>query len=162
MAAESTPRSDDGSATGAADTGALDACLLLFRADTELRRRFDAVLSDVHGLGVTDFTVLANLADVPGRQLRRVDLASRLGLTASAVTRLLAPLEQVGLVERRSNPDDARVALAVLTDAGVARVAEARDTAGRRAAELLEAQLTRDDIVVLGRLLARLVPAASH
>lgn len=140
----------------------LAVCLTLFRADTELRRRFDAVLSDLHGLGVTDFSVLLHLADAPNRQLRRVDLANRLGLTASAVTRLLIPLEKVGLVDRRANPDDARVALAVLTPAGRERVAQARTSAQTRAADLLAAHFTPDEVATLGRLLDRLVPAATR
>lgn len=143
-------------------TAALDVCLTLFRADTELRRRFDAVLSDVHGLGVTDYSVLRNLADAPGQQLRRVDLATRLGLTASAVTRLLIPLEKVGLVDRRANPGDARVALAVLTPAGRQRVAEADESARSRADELLGPQLSDREIALLGQLLARLTPGVTR
>lgn len=148
--------------TGGGGLSELAICLMLFRADTELRRRFDAVLSDVHGLSVTDFSVLLHLADAPQQQLRRVDLASRLGLTASAVTRLLVPLEKVGLVSRRANPGDARVALAVLTPAGRERITEARASAQHRAEELLSAHFTAEEIATLGHLLERLIPATTR
>lgn len=154
--------SDAGSGSDQSQLDELTICFTLFRADTELRRRFDAVLSDVHGLSVTDFAVLLNLADAPQQQLRRVDLASRLGLTASAVTRLLIPLEKVGLVSRRSNPGDARVALAVLTPAGRERITEARASAQQRAAELLRVHFTPEEIDTLGQLLERLVPASNR
>lgn len=53
-----------------------------------------------------------------GTRLRRIDLAERLGLTASGVTRTLIPLEKLGLVERQPDPRDARVGYALLTHAG--------------------------------------------
>jgi DNA-binding MarR family transcriptional regulator len=57
--------------------------------------------------------------------LRRVDLAERLGVTASGVTRSLLPLEKLGLVERQPDPRDARVGYALITDAGKGLLANA-------------------------------------
>ncbi|UUZ55216.1 MarR family transcriptional regulator [Massilia sp. H-1] len=51
----------------------------------------------------------------PGGRIRRVDLAERVSLTASGVTRTLLPLEKIGLVTRQSDPRDARVGFAVIT-----------------------------------------------
>ena len=50
--------------------------------------------------------------------MRRVDLAERVGLTASGVTRTLLPLEKIGLVTRESDPRDARVGFAAITPVG--------------------------------------------
>jgi len=56
---------------------------------------------------------------------RRVDLAERLGLTASGVTRSLLPLEKIGLVTRQSDPRDARVGYALITPTGLELVTNA-------------------------------------
>ena len=62
--------------------------------------------------------ILYHLERAPGTRLRRIDLAERLGLTASGVTRSLLPLEKLGLVSRQPDPRDARVGYALLTEAG--------------------------------------------
>src|SRR6266487_3457144 len=77
--------------------------------------RADAELGAIHGLGISDFAALHHLAQAQGGRLRRVDLARRLALTPSGVTRLLAPLERRGLVTREASGDDARATYAVLT-----------------------------------------------
>jgi DNA-binding MarR family transcriptional regulator len=51
-------------------------------------------------------------------RLRRIDLAERMGLTASGVMRTLLPLEKIGLVGRESDPRNARVGHATLTPTG--------------------------------------------
>ena len=94
-----------------------------------MARRFDQVLGSVHGLGFTDFVVMLELFHAPAKRLRRVELAERVGMSASGVTRVLAPLEKVGLVMRLSDPRDARVGFAVLTPVGEERIAEAIETA---------------------------------
>lgn len=105
-----------------ADTAAanpsLEFCLRLTRAYATLTRRLDNALSNLHGLSFGDFMVLYYLDRAQGKRLRRIDLAERLGLTASGVTRTLLPLEKLGLVSRQPDPRDARVGYASLTDAG--------------------------------------------
>jgi len=96
----------------------LEFCLRLTRAYATLTRRLDNALSSVHGLSFGDFMILYYLGRSPGKRLRRVDLAERLGLTASGVTRTLLPLEKLGLVARQPDPRDARVGYALLSDAG--------------------------------------------
>jgi DNA-binding MarR family transcriptional regulator len=80
--------------------------------------RVDAELGGVHGLGLSDFAALHALAEAPGGRLRRVDLARRLALTPSGVTRLLGPLERRGIVTREEDTNDARATFAVLTRSG--------------------------------------------
>src|SRR5215831_17618345 len=96
----------------------LDFCLRLAKAHAALVRRFDSRLGTLHGLSLGDFILLFNLSRAPGGKLRRVDLAAQLGLTASAVTRALIPLERIGLVTRQRDLRDARVGYAVLTKRG--------------------------------------------
>lgn len=137
----------------------LAVCLLLARADAELRKRFDASLSSWHGLSRNDFTILLHLRRAPEGQLRRVDLAERLGLTPSGVTRLLGPLERIGLVERRTHPADARVALTGLTPAGEQMADDAQVTASTLAEDILHNRMNPNQLADLQALLARLAPA---
>ena len=99
-------------------TTATDFCLRLARAHAVLVRRFDNALGNHHGISFSDFQLLNHLARAPGGRLRRVDLAERVGLTASGVTRTLLPLEKIGLVTRQPDPRDARVGFAAITPVG--------------------------------------------
>ena len=137
-------------------TEPLDVCLLVARAEAALRRRFDRPLSGGHGLSLNDFILLDHLDRAPDHQLRRVDLADRVGLSPSGVTRLLAPLERIGLVERRSDPADARVSLAALTPTGERHVADARRTAAGVATDVVRERFGPDEVATLAALLARL------
>jgi DNA-binding MarR family transcriptional regulator len=109
--------------------GQLEFCLAVARAHAALTRRFDGRLGAFHGISFADFALLRQLSGAPGGRLRRVDLAQRLGLTPSAVTRGLIPLEKVGLVRREPDPNDARVSYATLTAAGRRILEEAVETA---------------------------------
>ncbi|HLJ26817.1 MAG TPA: MarR family transcriptional regulator [Candidatus Angelobacter sp.] len=102
----------------------LSFCLRLAKANAALVRRFDGRLGTLHGIGFGDFMVLLALSQAPGAKLRRIDLAGELGLTASAVTRTLIPLEKIGLVKRQHDPRDARVGYATLTESGRRILAE--------------------------------------
>ncbi|MEV4338643.1 MarR family transcriptional regulator [Streptomyces sp. NPDC049590] len=136
---------------------ALDAALRLVRAQTALVRRFDARLGGLHGVSLADFTLLLRLAQAPGARMRRVDLADALGLTASGVTRGLAPLERIGLVTREPDARDARVAYAALTATGRRRLTEMLTTARETAAEIFSTQnWPSTDLTRLTDLLTRL------
>jgi len=104
--------------TTTAVSDSLSLCIALFRAQAVLSRRFDGRLGSWHGLSFGDFIVLLHISHAEDARLRRVDLARELGLTASAVTRMLIPLEKIGLVSRQNDDNDGRVGYAVLTKAG--------------------------------------------
>jgi DNA-binding MarR family transcriptional regulator len=113
-----------------ADTApALEFCFRLNRAYSTLTRRLDISLGTYHGLSFADFMILSNLSRAPDGRLRRIDLAERLGLTASGITRALIPLEKIGLVKRQPDPRDARIGYAVLTAAGAKLLANALSSA---------------------------------
>ncbi|MFJ4187894.1 MarR family winged helix-turn-helix transcriptional regulator [Kitasatospora sp. NPDC089509] len=147
----------DGSPGTVARPDPLDTALRLVRAQTALVKRFDASLSGLHGVSLSDFTLLLHLAQAPGGRMRRVDLAEALGLTASGVTRGLAPLERIGLVTREAAARDARVAYAALTPTGRERLGEMLHTARQVAADHFAAdRWTSEDLTQLTTLLTRL------
>ncbi|MFG2845381.1 MarR family winged helix-turn-helix transcriptional regulator [Kitasatospora sp. NPDC048296] len=133
----------------------LHTALRLVRAQTAVVKRFDAGLSGLHGVSLSDFTLLLHLAQAPGGRMRRVDLAEALGLTASGVTRGLAPLERIGLVSREAAARDARVTYAALTPTGRERLTEMLYTARQVAADAF-AQWPAEDLTLLSGLLTRL------
>lgn len=98
-------------------------------------RRFDARLSS-HSIGLNDFMILFHLNQAPEERLRRIDLAEKIGLSASGVTRMLAPLEKLGMVKREANKRDARVSYVKLTKAGKRILTEAMGSAEMTASEL--------------------------
>lgn len=122
------------------DTAALpstDFCLRLARAHAAFVRRFDIALGNHHGISFGDFQVLNHLARADGGRLRRVDLAEKLGLSASGVTRTLLPLEKIGLISRQPDPLDARVGFAAVTVVGEEMLVNATVTADLVSRDLL-------------------------
>lgn len=116
---------------------ATDFCLQLSRVTTAMTRRLDAWLGNHHGISFADYQMLRHLARAPEGRLRRVDLAERLGLTASGVTRSLMPLEKIGLVGRQSDPRDARVGYAIITATGAELAATADALVEQMAADMI-------------------------
>jgi DNA-binding MarR family transcriptional regulator len=106
----------------------LDSWVRFLRAHAAVTRALSAELVRDHGLTINDYEVLLYLSRAPDRMMRRIDLAESVLLTASGITRLLDGLERSGYVGRARCPTDARVSYACLTDAGSAKLAEARDT----------------------------------
>jgi DNA-binding MarR family transcriptional regulator len=123
---------------GVTSSPALTTCLRLLRAQATLVRRFEGPLGSLHGLSLPDLQLLLLLEAEPEGRLRRVDLAERLSMSQSSMTRMLGPLERVGLVERSADPGDARAVYASLTPSGRTRVLEARTTAERVAGTAFE------------------------
>jgi DNA-binding MarR family transcriptional regulator len=89
----------------------------LMNLQAKIQKRVGSALS-VHGLGLSDYFVLNQLYIAPSQKMRRNELAERVGLSPSGITRLLNPLEKIGLVEKESNPRDARVSLVTLSASG--------------------------------------------
>lgn len=102
--------------------------LNLAKAQTIVNRRFDTKLSS-YGLGFNDFVILYYLSQAPYEKMRRVDLADKIGFTASGITRMLAPMEKMGLVSRDRNERDARVSYVVLAPGGKRLLEESVKTA---------------------------------
>ena len=100
----------------------------LLRTHAMLVKRLDAELEAAHGLALTSYEVLLHLDHAEDHKMRMCDVAESVLLSRSGLTRLVDRLERDGLVERAACADDARGAYARLTDAGAAKLAEARRT----------------------------------
>lgn len=125
-----------------------------WRNYVELIGELSAALEDdlvrSSGLTLGDYQVLVNLSEAPDQRLRMCDLAVRLQLSPSGLTRRLDGLVRTGLVERAASPDDRRVSLAALTEAGLETLrAAAPDHVVSVRRQMLD-HLTREQVEALG------------
>lgn len=100
--------------------------LQLAKVNAVLTRKLDARLG---GLGFTEFVLMRHINQAEGGRMRRTDLAEKLGLTASGITRLLLPMEKIGLVRREADKNDARVSYVTLGAGGKQKLAEGMERA---------------------------------
>src|SRR5205085_10945058 len=125
-------------------------------AHSAITRELEAQLMGAHGLTLSDYDVLVQLARAPEQRLRNIELANAVVLTRSGVTRLVDGLESDGLVRRASCPEDKRGTLVALTDEGMRRLAEATETHLEGVRQLFLAQLGEEGRARLDKLLAKL------
>jgi DNA-binding MarR family transcriptional regulator len=116
------------------------------REMTTFARRARASAGRLHPeLSLVSYTLLGHLEEQDG--CRATDLAAHYALDKSTVSRQVAALERADLIERRLDPEDHRVQVLHLTDAGrriLAQVTENRQAAFReRLADWPEDDLTR-------------------
>jgi len=101
----------------------------LLDAAAYLERRLDRSLSAIRGISFSEYRLLRELAQQPEARAMRVELAQATGLTPSAVTRALKPLEKLGYVETLKSDRDARRSLACLTEGGRELLSDAEGVA---------------------------------
>lgn len=94
-------------------------------------------LVDNYNIGLTEYRAVLHLSRTSDRELRITELANRVGLTQSSVTRLVGRMETKGLAFRDTCPDDGRGVFAVITDAGLDAVTEIREPYETKICELL-------------------------
>ena len=137
----------------------LQAWVSLLRTHAAVTRQLDRELVQEHGLTINDYEVLLHLSRAEGRMLRRVDLASRVLLTPSGITRLLDGLERNGLVTKASCRTDARVVYAKLTDKGAKRLEDAAGSHIASIRALFGERFSEEELESLASLLERLPQA---
>lgn len=98
------------------------------RAHASVVRELERELTAEATMPLVWYDVLLQLAEAPARRLRMADLADRVLLSRSGLTRLVDRLQAEGLVARERSPDDARGTYSVLTPDGLQRLREAAPT----------------------------------
>ncbi len=79
----------------------------------------------MHGISLSEYLVMHHLQYSPNKAVARIELAEHIGMSASGVTRLIAPMEKTGIIEKVANPRDARQSLVKLSPAGQRLYADA-------------------------------------
>jgi DNA-binding MarR family transcriptional regulator len=134
----------------------LEVWRAFLRAHAQLIRRLEADLVDRHNLPLAWYDVLARLVEAENRRLRMSELADRVMLSPSGLTRLVDRLVSDGLVSREHAERDGRGLYAVLTDAGYERLREASGTHLRGIREYVISKYDDAELTQLASLLGRL------
>jgi DNA-binding MarR family transcriptional regulator len=157
-----TRESDTRSSTDAderhigADEPRLAAWSAFLRAHARVTRQLERELQAEESLALADYDVLVQLALASDRRLRMSELADRLLLSRSGITRLVDRLERDGLVERVTCESDRRGQWAALTDAGRQRLRDASPTHLRGVAEHFLDRIPAQELETLRRTLERI------
>jgi DNA-binding MarR family transcriptional regulator len=126
------------------------------RAQATTKRELAIELQEQHGLTMSAYEALYVLSRAEDRRLKRVELAERLVLTPSGVTRLLEGLEAGGYVERVACETDLRVSYAQLTDDGIEKLEQASCGHTGSIRTLFEQHFSEDEVEALAELLGKL------
>jgi DNA-binding MarR family transcriptional regulator len=94
---------------------------VILKLPSELERQ----LQRDSGLSHFEYWVMALLSEAPDRRLRLNELAGQANASLSRLSHVVTRLEKRGWVAREPCPEDARVTLAALTDAGFGQVVAA-------------------------------------
>jgi DNA-binding MarR family transcriptional regulator len=137
----------------------LRAWQTFLRAHHVVTDTLDEELSREQDLPLGSYEVLLHLSNAEGGALRMSELAQRVLLSRSGISRLVDRMVSDGLVERRTCPSDGRGVYAVLTDAGLLRLRRAGITHLRGVREHFTDRLSEHELDELARLLEKLLPA---
>jgi DNA-binding MarR family transcriptional regulator len=130
-------------------TAAGELLLKLANLHTKFLKRLSGPLS-AHGISFTEYQVLLQLREAPEGKLRRIDLAEQVGLSASGITRVLNPMQKIGLVNKEENARDARVSLVTLSSAGKKIFREASTSFEQTAEELFKGISSKEVAALTG------------
>ena len=108
----------------------------LAKIQAELTRKFD---NSLNGLSLNELVILLHLSAAENQKMRRIDLAEKVGLTASGITRLLLPMEKIGLVKKEADKNDARSSFVLLASGGKTKLEDGLERAELLSEELLSA-----------------------
>ena len=118
-------------------------------------RRLENDLVAERRLPLASYDVLVQLVEAPERRLRMSELAERVLLSRSGLTRLVDRLEREGLVRREVCEDDARGLFTVLTEDGFDRLKGASPVHLRGISDYAVGRLDEDEAAALAVLLGR-------
>jgi DNA-binding MarR family transcriptional regulator len=127
-----------------------------------IMRDLDSELIASHGISVREFDVLITLFNAPDRRLRMSGLAQSVMLSPSGLTRLIDRLERAQLVRRHEDDTDARSVQVALTDAGLARLDEARTTHNAVIRAHFTRHLRAEEMRYLGDIWQRVLKGEVH
>jgi DNA-binding MarR family transcriptional regulator len=128
----------------------------LIEASTGLLAVLDNELQAAHGLSLGDYEVLVHLSEAPSRAIRMSELAGRLHLSPSGITRRIDGLVKSGFVERQPCPNDRRGSNAVLTPLGLKALGTAAPTHVRGVREYFIDRLDDRQLAELAAALSRI------
>jgi DNA-binding MarR family transcriptional regulator len=130
----------------------------LLRVHARVRQAIDAELVAGKLLPLDWYDLLLTVARSPGQKLRLSELAERVFLSRSGLTRLVDRLESAGLLGREPCPDDRRGHFAVLLPPAHAAMRKTWPTYQRLIAEQVGRHMSDEEAKTLHHVFARIAP----
>jgi len=124
-----------------------------FDASVRLMNALGRQLEEDSDLSLSEYEVLVQLSESPGRMMRMSQLAAEVVNSRSRLTHTVRRMEERGLVERQSCADDGRGVNCVLTPEGFARLEEAAPGHVAAVREHLVDRLDGEQFRTLGELM---------
>ena len=128
-------------------------------AHASLMRTLEGELQEARSMPLVWYDVLLQLVEAPGRRLRMAELADRLLMSRSGLTRMVDRLQTEGWVRREPSPDDARGMYAVLTRTGFDALREAAPVHLAGVRDHFLVHFSDDELRELGALIERVIDA---
>ena len=132
----------------------------LLRGSAKLLDDLNRDLEEQSGLSLSEYEVLVRLSEAEGRTLRMSVLADELVHSRSRLTHTIRRMEQAGLVERSSCPDDRRGVNCTLTAAGFARLEGAAPGHVESVRARLVDRISPEQLRQLGEIMATFIEDA--
>jgi DNA-binding MarR family transcriptional regulator len=137
---------------------AADAWGTLLRVHADLVPAMDLELRGRNGLPLGWYDILLELNFADEHALTMSELADRVVLSRTRVSRVVDELAVQGLVERQQHPGDKRSAFAVLTNEGRRRFRDAAPVYLAAIDKYVAGPLSKAELETLRQLLEKLVP----
>lgn len=134
----------------------LEVWRMFLRVHARLIRRLEDDLQTRHNLPLAWYDVLVRLVEADNHRLRMSELADRVMLSPSGLTRLVDRLVTEGLVRREQAEQDGRGFYAVLTDEGYGRLRDASGTHLRGIRDYVISRYTDEELRIVAAYLSRL------
>lgn len=135
---------------------------LFLTAQIQVIEQIQARLADAQLPPLEWYDVLWTLKEIPDRRLRLSDLADRVLLSRSNLTRLLDRLEKNQLLRREPCPTDRRGTFAVLTEAGATMQKQMWAIYSEGIAAYFGDQLTDEEIKVMQQAFKKVLKASAR
>src|SRR6185369_6393201 len=138
----------------------LNAWRAFIRTHALLIEQMDGELAEAKQIPLNWYDVLVELAAAPDYRLRMNELARKVVLSRSGLTRLVDRLEEAGLLSRESDRTDRRGAYAVLTERGLAALRQAWPAYAAGIVRHFTSHLSDEEARLLTAIFARMLEAA--
>jgi DNA-binding MarR family transcriptional regulator len=122
----------------------------------------EAQLQRDAGLTHMGYMVLLHLSERDDRRLAMSKLAKRASASLSRLSHVVARLEGQGWVRRERGPEDGRVQIAVLTEAGYAKIVESAPGHAEAVQQLIFDRLTATQVRQLTKVAEALLDAPAE
>ena len=122
-------------------------------------RHLERRMLEQHGLALSWYDVLLQLADGSDERLRMGELAESVLLTRSGITRLVDRMIEAGLVVREPCPGDRRGHYAVITQKGKDTIEKVGPDHFKDAWKVFLGHINGEEAVLMGKVFDRVLAA---